>query len=102
MNFKGQGALEYLLMIGAGVAIAAIVMVFVFTSGSSSQCENFKTQVRSMCAAKPSQDLCEGTGYETVLPGQLGTDTQCVWDTGKNQCVTNESAIDWTDSEYCK
>ena len=91
-------------MIGAGVAIAAIVMVFVFSSGQNTQCENFKKQVRSMCAAKPNEDYCNT--YHTVLPGQLGTDVQCKWDTGTNQCITNESdpSFDWTDTDagYCK
>lgn len=91
-------------MIGAGVAIAAIVMVFVFNLGHTTQCENFKKQVRTMCAAKP-EDNCKN--YSTVLPDQLGTDVQCKWNVDAGKCLTNESAtdgtaIDWTQSDYCK
>lgn len=63
-------------------------------------CQNFKHQVQSMCAAKPTEGFCNK--YNIVLPGQLGTDRQCIWDANQNRCVANEKEINWSDSEYCR
>jgi len=101
MEFKGQGSLEYLLMIAAGVGIAAIVLIVVMGMGASQKCNTFQTTVESLCATKMTVDSCENA---ILYPGQLGTDDQCIWDTtsaGAYTCQVNQSdaAWDWSDNE---
>lgn len=101
MELKGQGALEYLLMIGAGVAISGVVIYFVFYSGSSMTCEAHKKSIRSMCSSKPQYE-CEKTTL--TVDETLASTKQCVWDSGR--CIANEDPadpdqIDWTGSDYC-
>jgi len=112
MDLKGQGALEYLLMIGAGVGVAAVVMFFIFSGTTDTTCNNYKTSIRTMCSAKPE---FECTDHPTIKPGQLGHDPtdpapleQCDWvqdPSGTDRCTTNENdpLWDWTDNEngYC-
>jgi uncharacterized protein (UPF0333 family) len=77
MNFKGQGALEYLLMIGGGLAVAAIVLVFLFNGIINQTCQNAKRQVESLCNGIPDKTTCESNTGGDVSPNWAGGD--CVW-----------------------
>jgi len=95
MNFKGQGALEYLLMIGAGIAIAAIVLYFVLSAGQSATCESFKSNTAGLCAAKPNQDLCSRLGnIDNVSSTPDVSGNECEWNVLNDQCVV-KAGIDW-------
>jgi len=105
MNFKGQGALEYLLMIGAGIAIAAIVLYFVLSAGSNATCESFKSNVAGLCAAKPNEDLCQRLGdidNDGSTPGGAGAfpGNECEWDTVDEQCIV-KAGIGWANYDDC-
>lgn len=100
MNIGGQGALEYLLMIGAGIAIAAVVLYFVLSSGSGATCESYKSQVAGLCAAKSTQDICERTGDIDADMSLGGNDAECEWDSVNEKCLLRDG-LPWEDSEYC-
>lgn len=62
MDRKGQGALEYLLLIGGAVLVAVIVigLVLTFTSNDDSQ----KIQIRDQgCRNLASQTACVSADY---------------------------------------
>ncbi len=105
MNFKGQGALEYLLMIGAGISIAAIVLYFVLSAGANATCESFKSNVAGLCAAKPNEDLCNRLGNidndpatpALAVPGAFPAN-ECEWYI--DQCIV-KAGITWTNYPDC-
>lgn len=101
MNFKGQGALEYLLMIGAGIAVAAIVLVFVLGSIPQTKCEGYKSQLSSLCSSK-TEVLCKAPSTADIDPDI--PQVECVWDTTTDKCILNTaiSATDWAQSKNCK
>ena len=100
MNLRGQGALEYLLMIGAGIAIAAVVLYFVLASGGSATCESYKSQVAGLCAAKSTQDICDRTGDIDPHMSLGGNDNECEWDAMKEKCVIRQN-LPWDSTDYC-
>lgn len=61
---RGQGALEYMLLIGGAVLVAAIVIVIVIASGSSAQCKPEKTVLKTqlVTTAAAYWGFDEGTG----------------------------------------
>ncbi|MEM0360295.1 MAG: class III signal peptide-containing protein [Candidatus Diapherotrites archaeon] len=99
MRFKGQGALEYLLMIGAGVAIAGIVLYFVFFSTRTMTCDNFKQHVTQLCAQKLTQSTCLNQADVTSeLPGN-----ECEWDAAASPAVCKiRSGLAWNTTTYCQ
>lgn len=101
MNFekkdlKGQGALEYLLMIGLGVSVSAVVILFGFSIAGQQQCANAISQWDSMCG----MIALEGTCNTRNISGESATD--CEWVTNcpegrPNGCyrITDGGAPDW-------
>ncbi len=86
MDVKGQGALEYLLLIGGAVLVAAIVIALISGMPSSlnaedrTYCQSF-FNFPSCGAASPTAGECcplEADGA-TVATDQTSFDT-CVWD----------------------
>ena len=103
MDKRGQGALEYLMMIGAGIAIAAVVLAFVLGSGATSTCESYKSQISGYCNTKPTEDLCEKTGDiddKMSLGAGALADNECEWDLTQSKCVLRDS-LTWEDSDQC-
>ncbi len=82
---KGQGALEYLLLIGAAVGIAAVVMVVLFTTINNQQVETAKKEIRLMCAQQTSQTECTGLS-PTKKAGNATVSASCAWDSTTNTC----------------
>jgi uncharacterized protein (UPF0333 family) len=78
---RGQGALEYLILIGAAVFIAFIVMSIMLTSGPRMQCENARNTWYSLCTAKMVEGLCNNTD----LDGDGTVD--CTWDSTNKECT---------------
>ncbi len=84
MNLKGQGALEYLLLIGGAVLVAAIVIALVTGVPASisppaciTECANLSVQGDVVCDAIVVADLaCDN-----------GTTGVCAWDSTNNICI---------------
>ncbi|MEM4598814.1 MAG: class III signal peptide-containing protein [Candidatus Diapherotrites archaeon] len=81
-NRRGQGALEYLILIGAAMVVVAIVIAVIIPNAQRQQCENEKSLWVSTCNAKGTKVLCEMTD----LDGD-GTQGDCVWDDSKKECT---------------
>ncbi len=63
-NRKGQGALEYLIIIAGVLAIAAIVVMFLTSGGTSGRAQSLAESCRNM-AAKCDQNLqLYGSNYD--------------------------------------
>ncbi|MCD6478628.1 MAG: class III signal peptide-containing protein, partial [Candidatus Diapherotrites archaeon] len=78
---KGQGALEYLILIGAAVFIAFIVLSIMLSSGPQMRCENAKNTWYGLCSAKMAKALCESTDIDGD-----GT-ADCQWDDTNKECT---------------
>ncbi|MCX6802628.1 MAG: hypothetical protein NT067_05980 [Candidatus Diapherotrites archaeon] len=104
MNFKGQGALEYLLMIGGGLAVAAIVLVFLFQGIQGNTCSNAKKQVESLCNANPDSVSCTSSITGDVSQNWPGS-VDCTWyvnaTTGESKCISKRTAIEWSGFSGC-
>ncbi len=99
MKRKGQGAMEYLLLIGAAVGIAAFVIVMLFNMVRAQEVEAAKKEIRMICSQQMTESQCTATG---TVERQVSTGTvscDCVWDDEtavdpeKNLCEADES---WT------
>ena len=73
MKMKGQGALEYLLLIGGAILIAAIVLSIMTGIGGDQQKEIDLAKGLAICAKYGEKQLCEHKDY--------GKAQHCVWDT---------------------
>ncbi|MFH1234812.1 MAG: hypothetical protein V1493_04345 [Candidatus Diapherotrites archaeon] len=85
------------MMIGAGIAVAAIVLVFVLGSVGPTQCEGYKSQINSLCSAKGSSEFCAATANmvdDAEVPGD-----ECEW--LGSQCVL-KIGLDWSNAPACK
>ena len=78
---KAQGALEYLILIGAAVFIAFTVMSLMISTSTPMQCENAKNTWYSLCSAKMVEGLCNSTD----LDGDGTVD--CQWDNTNKECI---------------
>lgn len=83
VNKKAQGALEYLILIGAAVLIAVIVITFVVPSAGNLACDNAKRSWEASCNGL-TKDLC-GNPVFADLNGDGSAD--CTWDSTRNLCV---------------
>jgi hypothetical protein len=108
---KGQGALEYLLLIGGAVLVATVVLVIILsTSGStntiiSNNISTFQHQITLNAGTGGGANLC-GTGSQvcatgssqncTTGGGYAGTQTCNTNCSGYNSCTTTLSCGDGT------
>ena len=94
MNIKGQGALEYLLLIGGAVLVAAIVIALV--TGIPTGTPNPQNDV--FCANKINFGECDGVAaIESVTVGAFsGTGICCAYDSD------GSDAADQTEFSYCR
>ena len=78
---RGQGALEYLILIGAAVFMAFIVMSVMLGSGPRMRCQNATNTWYSICSAKMVKGLCEATDidHDGIV--------DCKWDDTAQQCT---------------
>lgn len=94
MNIKGQGALEYLLLIGGAVLVAAIVIALV--TGIPTGTPNPQNDV--FCANKINFGECDGIlGIESVTVGTWSGVGMCC-----GQTSIGTPAVDQTDFAYCR
>ena len=100
-NNKGQGALEYLLLIG-GAIIVAVIVIGALSGLATDQTKGKPGPFAAKCAAITDADLAKGqakcesagwtnfdndtaTGNTTSNPDYAGAD--CKWDNVTDQCV---------------
>jgi len=94
MKEKGQGALEYLLLIGGAVLIAAIALAIISGLGTAGKGTVEKGKWAAQCAAL-GQNFCENTAYDlgTSDEGYCGTQQaniiDCKWNTTNKTCEPN-------------
>ncbi len=58
MNKKGQGALEYLLLIGGAILVAVVVITVLSGIGQSGATQTEQTAATGLCTAKTDQVGC--------------------------------------------
>ncbi|MCX8189618.1 MAG: class III signal peptide-containing protein [Candidatus Diapherotrites archaeon] len=80
---KGQGALEYLILIGAAMVVVLLVITVILPTAGKQQCENDKTIFEATCSAKPNENLCQGSTLGPDLDNDNVKD--CAWQ--NNRCV---------------
>ena len=80
MERKGQGALEYLLLIGGAVLVAVIVIVLLSQLGGGGGASTYENQMNAVCASK-AQPSCDTASLEGVLP-TVATGIVCSVDGG--------------------
>ena len=90
MNTKGQGALEYLLIIGGAVLVAGIVIALIMSAASPVQANTNQQILNSLCAGPATAQTCwekdpDGSGTACRL-GTTAETGDCVLDS-KNVCV---------------
>ncbi|MFH0715032.1 MAG: class III signal peptide-containing protein [Candidatus Diapherotrites archaeon] len=76
MNKKGQGSLEYLLLIGGAVLVAVIVIALVITFGQTGGDTTTVSVVNSLCQQYTAQGE---TACGTATVTNAGTDYTCEW-----------------------
>ncbi|HLC79956.1 MAG TPA: class III signal peptide-containing protein [archaeon] len=85
MDRKGQGALEYLLLIGGAIVVAVIVVTLLLNVGSSGQTQTSDTAIKALCQQKavtnnPSAPSCSGTvAYAGTTKTCAGTYPNCTY-----------------------
>ncbi|MBI4044888.1 MAG: class III signal peptide-containing protein [Candidatus Diapherotrites archaeon] len=91
MNKKGQGALEYLLLIGGAILVAVVVITILSQVGGSSGKQTEYNAISGICASKATQANC--TAAE-VLVGSTSCDciwtTSCAVETPQASCVAGD------------
>jgi len=82
MNKKGQGALEYLLLIGGAVLIAAIVLTIMTNLSAGGQAGAEQSTYQTLCGQKLNQNLCDNPGtieYDSDGDGVDDVTINCAW-----------------------
>jgi hypothetical protein len=84
MERKGQGALEYLLLIGGAVMIASVVIIMVTTMGQRGVCESKIAEGIAVCSRQPTPDICNNKNVSDDSPFMPGAD--CQWNDVNKIC----------------
>ncbi|MDO8427928.1 MAG: class III signal peptide-containing protein [Candidatus Diapherotrites archaeon] len=85
---KGQGALEYLLLIGGAVLIAAIVLTLLSNLGQQSSATTTTRVAATQCEPLP-QDKCENpnwSDFDATNNADGVKVADCHWDIAINRC----------------
>ncbi len=84
MNTKGQGALEYLLLIGGAVVVAAIVVIILLQLGGTSGTATTATTMSS--TATQLATLANSTPNCGDLVGDSGISSAYMWNSKDKTC----------------
>lgn len=97
MKGKGQGALEYLLLIGGAILVAVIVISIIVGLGSGSAgVETIRAAANAQCAKYSKDASCDsipGTGNTLTTTGADDNVTSascqymCNWADAVNRCI---------------
>lgn len=83
---KAQGALEYLILIGAAVLIATVVVYFLGSTAPAQVCQTAKAQWEAQCNQIMLQNQCEGEMGDIYDDGTATySGNECEWSNGR--CV---------------
>ena len=85
---KGQGALEYLLLIGGAIIVAVIVITLLMSLGGGGGASAFENQMDGVCVAN-TPSSCDGASLAGLLPDP-STGLCCTDDVGA--CIDSTSA----------
>ena len=81
---KGQGALEYLILIGAAILIATVVIYFLVGGVTSQKCQAAKAHWNALCNQIMLEDQCNGSMGD-ISEEHAGN--ECEWDSTTHKCV---------------
>jgi uncharacterized protein (UPF0333 family) len=94
MNMKGQGALEYLLLIGGAVLIAAVVLSIATGLANTGQDAVDARATDALCSSIP-EDRC-GCAEASPIDPDGGNTTlgpnSCTFNAALGQCIANTTA----------
>ncbi len=89
MNKKGQGSLEYLLIIGGAILVAAVVLAIITGLTASGDTTVQLRQLDGICSSIPQNQCSTGvTGFVGMDPDGAGARTpqHCRWSTTLSAC----------------
>ena len=86
MNTKGQGALEYLLIIGGAVLVAAIVIALISSTTGPVQSRTNQNILDGLCAGPNKADACNGKDPDASTTNTLCNEGDCTLNS-VNVCV---------------
>ena len=91
---KGQGALEYLILIGAAVLIATVVIYFLVGGVTSQKCQTAKAQWEVQCNQIMLEDQCNGNMGDIYDDGTATyAGNECEWDSTNKKCVLKAGVL---------
>lgn len=82
-SMKGQAAVEYLLLLGGVVLVAAIVVALISGLAPSSGFEAAKTAANSICIRHSSSTICDPAIENFTIDGFY---FECSWDATERKC----------------
>jgi uncharacterized protein (UPF0333 family) len=82
MNTKAQGALEYLLLIGGAVVVAAIAVIILLNISETSSKSTEITQKASICTRFSALDGLNNC----QVKNQAGLNTNYIWEVQTKKC----------------
>ena len=81
MNKKGQGALEYLLLIGGALLVAVIVITIITSVGSASGKQTEYNAIKAICTGFKTPSACQNS---EIVVGSSSCD--CIWPIALDAC----------------
>lgn len=86
MNKKGQGALEYLLLIGGAILVAVVVITILSGIGTQGGAQTEANAVKGICAARQPSGTPLTCGTDITIGNTLCV---CSVNTSENGCIAN-------------
>jgi len=86
MKEKGQGAIEYLLLVGAALMVVAIVIVMLAANTTASNDKLNQERLLAHCNGL-IKEFCENPAYSDFTETHEGGD--CKFDETTNECIPN-------------
>ena len=84
MNKKGQGALEYLLLIGGAIVVAVVVVTLLLNLGSAGSGSTDATTMGVICSQKAAISGATPSACNNV--NSQGATTAYIWDSKSGRC----------------
>jgi len=85
MKSRGQGALEYLLLIGGAVLIAAVVITLAINIGGGGVSSGQDAALDALCLKFADEQACNDGDPDGTESDSCGTG-DCTWDPISNTC----------------
>ena len=88
MNLRGQGALEYLLLIGGAVLIAAVVLTLLSGIGQQAGGGLEESVLAAQCARYGESTSCEASEVD----GNVASTDDCDWSAATSSCIPGDGS----------